>query len=172
MRNRDLELLSLARLIDKHSAEKLLDKCFKAVKAGNSEQDCQVLMTAHRSKGLQFDRVVLAEDYCTDLKDLEEVNILYVAITRAKRELMPNKMLQRLELDIQPQPERVIVKVSTETHSKCSQCGDRIVLCHGKLLAVRVDGCNTAMAAAEKSVCWKCATTADAAVTAMFDYQY
>jgi len=55
--------------------------------------------TVHRSKGLEYDEVYLVEDFITEdevkrlsktadslqnLKIIEEINLLYVAITRAK----------------------------------------------------------------------------------------
>ena len=58
-----------------------------------------VLTTAHKSKGLEFDNVVLCGDFppiheChrdeIDI-DEEEVNLLYVASTRAKFNLVMNK---------------------------------------------------------------------------------
>jgi hypothetical protein len=71
------------------------------------------LITAHRAKGLEWDKVILCDDFCPlydeesgMLKTLghdrrthvpaDEVNLLYVAATRAKRILKPNKDLARL----------------------------------------------------------------------------
>jgi superfamily I DNA/RNA helicase len=59
-------------------------------------------ITAHKSKGLEWDVVVLAEDFKTpmnkdgDWKGLpdEERNLLYVAATRAKRHLVYNQAVE------------------------------------------------------------------------------
>ena len=61
----------------------------------------QIFSTAHKSKGLEFDHVVLADDFhgaspskgvggamtLTEAEDVEETNILYVAATRARHTL-------------------------------------------------------------------------------------
>ncbi|CAM9553831.1 unnamed protein product [Choristocarpus tenellus] len=74
-----------------------------------------ILSTVHKAKGLEFDTVVLANDF-VDLSTLdwsggrprivsggeaEEVNILYVAVTRAKRRLVLNTPLRWLLLRLQ-----------------------------------------------------------------------
>jgi len=64
-----------------------------------------VLTTAHKSKGLEFDNVVLANDYQTIVSSngklspknyQEELNILYVAATRAIKRLEPNRQLNNI----------------------------------------------------------------------------
>lgn len=59
------------------------------------------LITAHRSKGLEYDQVRLMDDF-PDANDPQmreralsedEINLLYVALTRAKRVLQPNSAL-------------------------------------------------------------------------------
>jgi superfamily I DNA/RNA helicase len=53
-----------------------------------------ILTTAHKSKGLEFDNVILADDFKfsigKDLLDMhtQELNLLYVAATRARKKLM------------------------------------------------------------------------------------
>ncbi len=59
--------------------------------------------TAHRSKGLEWERVVLGDDF-QDIADLlmseqerrDETNLLYVAVTRARRTLVLNELMQQL----------------------------------------------------------------------------
>ena len=64
--------------------------------------------TAHKSKGLEFEQVILTDDYAGlfDPEDkgrplgpgeiaAEDVNLLYVAITRARRALQMNAELTR-----------------------------------------------------------------------------
>lgn len=65
-----------------------------------------VLATAHKAKGLEWDNVILAEDF-VDLEvkrdksgkevwpEPEEVNILYVALTRSRKGLRPNASILR-----------------------------------------------------------------------------
>jgi len=77
------------------------------------EQAQVTLITAHRSKGLEWDNVILCNDFCPlfdqetgKLKEIgpcrkthvpaDEVNLLYVAATRAKRKLKPNADLEQL----------------------------------------------------------------------------
>ena len=45
------------------------------------------LMSTHKAKGLEADRVWLLKDTYTPSKSIEEQNLLYVGITRAKHEL-------------------------------------------------------------------------------------
>ncbi|CAM9340718.1 unnamed protein product, partial [Scytosiphon promiscuus] len=71
-----------------------------------------ILSTVHKAKGLEFDTVVLADDFIEvdtirwtndpyqprpiwgSAGEIEEVNILYVAVTRAKRRLVANSSLR------------------------------------------------------------------------------
>jgi F-box protein, helicase, 18 len=83
----------------------------KHVKDGEKEKADIVFSTVHRCKGIEYDEVTLADDFITEARlnkimndkkegdvDLarlnEEVNLLYVAVTRAKRLLyMPEDMM-------------------------------------------------------------------------------
>ena len=86
---------SVLRLIEDHGFDSLL-KAVDSVKK-NKPEDVEVLIsTAHKSKGLEFGRVQLANDFpCKYLGDEdlnprwseEEAHLLYVAITRAIDEL-------------------------------------------------------------------------------------
>lgn len=55
------------------------------------EQDADlILTTAHKSKGLEWDSVTILKGFIDLTKDdveQEEINLLYVAITRAKKRL-------------------------------------------------------------------------------------
>lgn len=71
------------------------------------EKDAQVTVsTAHRSKGLEWEVVVLNEDFC-DITDpllsteerQDEINLLYVAVTRARKSLVLNELMQYLKAD-------------------------------------------------------------------------
>jgi superfamily I DNA/RNA helicase len=70
-----------------------------------------VFSTVHRAKGMEYDEVTLAEDFLTEARIVdmarepgnaarlvEEVNLLYVAVTRTKSELVvPESILPRAE---------------------------------------------------------------------------
>lgn len=66
-----------------------------------------ILSTAHKAKGLEFVSVVIADDFMDlyddngmerviERVDLEEINLLYVAVTRATHELELNDQLAKL----------------------------------------------------------------------------
>lgn len=83
--------------------------------ATTAESAAEVLLTTgHKSKGLEFEQVVLADDFA-DLFDergdtlsvgpdlpKDEINLLYVAATRAKKALQLNGELRRLAAKGQP----------------------------------------------------------------------
>ncbi|HFW3714258.1 TPA: UvrD-helicase domain-containing protein [Salmonella enterica subsp. enterica serovar 6,7:y:-] len=78
------------------------------------ESDADVTVcTAHRSKGLEWDRVSLHDDFADILapempesKRHDEINLLYVAATRARHTLITDPILS--ELLAQPQPEELL----------------------------------------------------------------
>jgi hypothetical protein len=100
----DKEVLSLVSVVTKYR-EQLPDLIGQVMQQAceNPEDAHVLLMTAHRSKGLQFDQVVLDDDFhdlvdkkgkpnVTEHADFEqEVNLVYVAMTRAKRAIQFNK---------------------------------------------------------------------------------
>ncbi|MET0963020.1 MAG: UvrD-helicase domain-containing protein [Noviherbaspirillum sp.] len=102
----DKEILSLVSVVRQYRAT--LPGLIATVTSAACEQagDADVLlMTAHRSKGLEFDQVLLDDDF-QDLVDKkgkpnmgaldaqafeQEINLLYVAMTRARRALELNR---------------------------------------------------------------------------------
>jgi F-box protein 18 (helicase) len=77
-----------------------------------------MLSNAHKSKGLEADYVVLGKDF-PDLSDEDnygvkgEVNLAYVAMTRAKKSLgLPPKMLKMLGLEADEETGEVVVPLS------------------------------------------------------------
>mmetsp|Transcript_359 Transcript_359/g.399 ORF Transcript_359/g.399 Transcript_359/m.399 type:complete len:1047 (-) Transcript_359:284-3424(-) len=68
------------------------------------ENSNRILTTAHKAKGLEFDTVLINNDFQPFFDsiglparvDVEEVNILYVAVTRAKTKLLLTPALQLL----------------------------------------------------------------------------
>lgn len=72
-------------------------------------KDGIIFTTAHKAKGLEFDQVVLTDDYAElvdenqknflhgdDVPDEAEINLLYVAATRAKRNLQVNESIRNI----------------------------------------------------------------------------
>lgn len=103
----DKEMLNIIKVIEKYNSK--LDTMIENIRLNNVEniEDADiVLTTAHKSKGLDFEQVMLANDFSNFidskgniiLKKLreEEVNILYVAVTRAISRLQPNLSLSRI----------------------------------------------------------------------------
>jgi hypothetical protein len=110
----DLDLKGLARAVGTYGDA--IPQLIQEIKACASDaaHSNQTLVTAHKSKGLEFDQVRLADDFLDvadyqalrqnpkqDQAELEcEINLVYVAATRALRRLQPNPKL----LSILPSP--------------------------------------------------------------------
>lgn len=96
----DPEYKILIKVIEKYTdrVPELVDRV-KASHQPNENNAEVILTTAHRSKGLEFPQVVLGEDFA-DLLDTEnpisdqEVNLLYVASTRAEQAIEVPSNLQ------------------------------------------------------------------------------
>ncbi len=100
----DKEILSLVSVVNQYRSAlpELMDKVVSQACANAADADV-LLLTAHRSKGLQFDQVLLDDDYqelvdkrgrrtVVDAAEFEqEVNLLYVAMTRAKSAIQFNR---------------------------------------------------------------------------------
>lgn len=95
------------------------------------EDECEAdvtVCTAHRSKGLEWDTVKLYDDFA-DILDPEmsadkrdgELNLLYVATTRARRTLVPDPVV--LEVLAQPPAEDILSRQS-EGNSEAVDNGD------------------------------------------------
>lgn len=87
----DIESTLTALAEDAESIEDVYQRCEKLfVEVGNST-DVIVLSTVHKAKGLEWNRVFLLTQtlYCNGrrMDDIEEKNIAYVAMTRAKQQL-------------------------------------------------------------------------------------
>lgn len=100
----DVEMKQVIRLLDEYFPlpQKLAIMRQQVV---THERDAQVTVsTAHRSKGLEWEVVVLNEDFC-DITDLllsaevrqDETNLLYVAVTRVRKNLVLNELMLRLK---------------------------------------------------------------------------
>ena len=104
----DRESRSLIRVVERHGRD--IPRLVKRVtaRAVRDLREADVaLMTAHKAKGLEFEQVSLSDDYTSlfddsgavlspDEVDPDEINVLYVAVTRARARLQPNADLSRL----------------------------------------------------------------------------
>lgn len=112
----DWELASRCRIVEKyeHDIPQLLQQIKK--KTVPLEEAQIVLTTAHKAKGLEFPCVRLANDFTPLVKEGQllseecpqaEINLLYVALTRAQKQLELNTQLQDfLQLLADQQPKR------------------------------------------------------------------
>lgn len=96
----DREFIARVGLVQQHHPELLLATFERLqVMAQRRERSSQplpahmVLTTVHKAKGLEWDNVVIADDFLqlsqtgSNDVDLQELNMLYVAVTRAKKKL-------------------------------------------------------------------------------------
>lgn len=101
----DREILSRCAVVRSHGRQ--VPSLVSAIERAQTESPADarvVLSTAHMSKGLEFDDVVLATDFAKPYDDdgsqakidAEEANILYVAMTRARVSLRLGEQLLKL----------------------------------------------------------------------------
>jgi superfamily I DNA/RNA helicase len=109
----DIELKTQCRIAKNHPHLPSLVEAIKKHAAGTAEQANIVMGTAHRFKGLEAQEVRVGEDFVSmvRMKDRhpvrtdektpeEEINLAYVAVTRASRVIdPPHDMLELLMLD-------------------------------------------------------------------------
>lgn len=102
----DKELIFLKKIVDKYKG-KIADIFKKIEESIVSEKEADIIFTtAHKAKGLQFDNVFLCNDFTSFIDNngemivknwsVEEINILYVASSRAIYKLKPNTMLKNV----------------------------------------------------------------------------
>jgi len=95
---RDISMLSMIGTINNYgNAVVGMAGSIYAAEKKRSENPV-VFSTAHKSKGLEFDHVILGNDFFdVDGKDIdpEEVNLLYVAASRAKKNIVLNDGLNQ-----------------------------------------------------------------------------
>lgn len=102
----DFELLSLCKVIDNYEGvdiPSMLDRIREKTVNDPSKADV-ILTTTHKAKGLEFDHVKLADDFVplidndepkdVEKVDSEEINLIYVALTRTKKQLEINPNLR------------------------------------------------------------------------------
>ncbi|MCK9549472.1 3'-5' exonuclease [Aquamicrobium sp.] len=113
----DIGLKSLIGIVLKHSKEDAkiglheLIKLIKESATASIKEADYIVTTAHKSKGLEWDNVVLLDDFieCSkvsypDQKEKEELYLLYVAITRAKHniEFRDGGMAEWVKMQLRP----------------------------------------------------------------------
>jgi len=101
----DFEVKALVKVVEQYRSR--VPSIYNALKAAevveNRAEVC--VTTAHKSKGLEWEQVVLTNDFIDlppedDDFDVEEINLLYVAITRAIRAIeLPESTSAWLKLD-------------------------------------------------------------------------
>jgi superfamily I DNA/RNA helicase len=103
----DKELIYLGKIVDRYKG-KVSDvlKKIKSITVENMSEADVILSTAHKSKGLEFEQVMLTNDFVRFIDNSnrllpfkmkeEEVNILYVAASRAKIRLRKNATLSKI----------------------------------------------------------------------------
>ena len=99
----DVELLSKIKIVEKYGdrVPDLISRIRSNVVNDIKTADT-VLSTVHKAKGLEFDTVVLMDDFPDfreqglQLKNVpeDEANLIYVAITRAKMRLVVNSLVK------------------------------------------------------------------------------
>ena len=104
----DKEIKSLVNAVKSHGSR--IPQLVKQIRGGTVEElkESQVqLATVHKSKGLEFPNVRLADDFMDlvdeggrvrkiEFKEQEEANIIYVGLTRAQQNLAPFPQLTQL----------------------------------------------------------------------------
>lgn len=100
----DREMLYYIKVVEKYAGQlSYIINGMKSLVVNNKDAANIILSTVHKSKGLEFSQVILANDFPNFVSnDLiinhkvlkeDEINILYVAATRAINVLKPNKTL-------------------------------------------------------------------------------
>lgn len=115
----DRELSSRIKIVEDYRYElpKLIDSIQSKAVEKPSDADC-LFTTVHKAKGLEFKKVKLHDDFINlttddhirnpDFVEPEEVNVLYVAVTRAKHILELNEDLETFRKLI-PKPQRDLI---------------------------------------------------------------
>jgi len=130
---------SLARidLVRRHNPQELLDR-LRHLQSVAEQSDKKAttglrkdvsLATVHKAKGLEWDSVMLADDF-PDPRELcrpgmvQEVNALYVAVTRAVRELQPPQSLSSFyKVAAESLTLTLVDAFHEERHQTCPNCG-------------------------------------------------
>ncbi|CAN7936881.1 unnamed protein product [Ixodes hexagonus] len=171
----DTELLTRILFVEVHVHEvPLYVRTLEMKCSGNEKLANIVFTTAHKAKGLEFDTVMLADDFfvgnCAlgnnqvsrNAEEIQEYNVLYVAMTRAKRRLCMSRAVYFLLLQGQEKYEFL----QTKNNAILMAAGEMLTCCSceetfepkGKLVLQRRSfsvGCHTSPGGC---LCKTCAT--------------
>lgn len=81
----------LTSLIDAYGVDALVRLLTRVQGVSEARADV-VISTAHKVKGLEWDRVRLGEDFSDEVVEPAELMLVYVALTRAREVLLPGKL--------------------------------------------------------------------------------
>lgn len=90
------DLRAMVNIVEDFGVETIYEVCDKSFKGKNVPKGTLVLTTAHTAKGLEWDRVIIADDFTpqadpetgeTRQPSRSELMLMYVAVTRAKLQL-------------------------------------------------------------------------------------
>lgn len=101
---KDPEMLRMIRIIKEHPDVPRLIASLRRNSVADAAQADVTVSTVHRSKGLEWEIVMLDEDFpdifdeekMTPDKRVDELNLLYVGATRAKRLLVINEIIEAI----------------------------------------------------------------------------
>jgi F-box protein, helicase, 18 len=132
----DLQLSMMVEIVKSYGND--IPKIIKSIKEKHVENDQKekadmIFSTVHKSKGLEYDSVQLVEDFLTEekleryLKEFkedeimisklnEEINLLYVAVTRTKNSIyIPEKLMP---IEFAPSSQIHVIRDKPETERK------------------------------------------------------
>ncbi|GAB3479806.1 3'-5' exonuclease [Azotobacter salinestris] len=100
--SRDPEMKRMVRLLEEHPNVPRLIAALRRHSTDDPDEADITVSTVHRAKGLEWDIVVLEEDFPDIFDDekvspeqkVDELNLLYVAATRARQHLVVNGIVQ------------------------------------------------------------------------------
>ncbi|XP_064489501.1 F-box DNA helicase 1-like [Ornithodoros turicata] len=148
----DSELLSRLEFVEQHGHQVPVYVRTLTSDCKFSEHNANIVFTtAHKAKGLEFDTVILSEDFFvgraglgqsyhpTRESDREECNVLYVALTRAKRRLVMSRMLYFTLLQAQEKfeylrTEQQALKELNQDTLTCCSCDNPVEPSHNLVL--------------------------------------
>jgi len=120
MEAQDFQLFNLIQLVEKYGD--YFYRAFLEIKSRVVKEKYEadiIFTTVHKSKGVEYDTVMIVDDFKIEpfrsSNDYEEVNLFYVAVTRAKKLLyLPKQYEGFLEIDIEKTIKSVNELLSSE----------------------------------------------------------
>lgn len=82
------DLKPMVRLVDKYGTEAIFEVCSNSISEKNASDADTQIVTVHRSKGMEWDRVKIFSDFTPPKQStaipLDDLRLAYVAVTRAR----------------------------------------------------------------------------------------